>query len=203
MTDFAADGHSLRVTSLATVAESDFSARGPATSRVGSTPDFDRLYDDHFEFVWRNLRRLGVPMSSLDDATQDVFVVALRRLSDFAHRSSSKTWLAGIAIRVAANYRRRLRRKGGLEPLTEAIQDCRPGPEIHLAQFEALRQLEAILATLDDDKREVFVLAELEGMTAPEIAEVANTNLNTVYSRLRAARIAFDESLQRLERGGR
>ncbi len=204
MTDFALPGHSTltQVTSTAAVLEPSSVSPVPVR-RLAASPDFDTLYDLHFEFIWRSLRRLGVPRASLDDATQDVFVVAFRRLSDFANRSSPKTWLAGIAVKVAADCRRRLRRKGGLEPLSDSLEDGRPGPDARTAVTEALRRLDAVLVCLDDGQREVFVLAELEGMTAPEIAEATATNLNTVYSRLRAARSAFDESLRRLQRGDR
>jgi RNA polymerase sigma-70 factor, ECF subfamily len=202
MTDWGTTGHSPHVTALA-MTKPGLEMHQPAAKEIASAADFDCLYENHFEFIWRTLRRLGVSRASLDDATQDVFVVAFRRRADFAHRSSARTWLAGIAIKVAADYRRRQKRKGGLQPLTDSIEDCRPGAEAHLVQFEALRRIDEVLGTLDDEKREVFVLSEWEGMTAPEISEITNTNLNTVYSRLRAARIAFDESLQRLARGGR
>jgi len=71
-----------------------------------SETSFAQIYEEYFAFVWRSLRALGVSRSALDDATQDVFVVVHRRLSDFEGRSSLKTWLFGIACRVAANHRR-------------------------------------------------------------------------------------------------
>ena len=71
------------------------------------------------------------------------------------------------------------------------------GPHELAARSEGRRVLEHLLDALDDDKREVFVLAELEQMSAPEIAEALEMNLNTVYSRLRVARQEFDEALAR------
>jgi RNA polymerase sigma-70 factor, ECF subfamily len=202
MTDFAPSGQSVGVTSMGTAVRPLPAPLAPRPA-LALAPDFEALYGTNFGFVWRNLRRLGVPRSSLDDATQDAFVVAFRRLSDFVAGSSFRAWLAGITVRVAADYRRQVRRKGGIEPLDDTLVDRRPGPDARAAHFEALRQIDSLLSMLDDEKRETFVLSELEGMTAPEIAVATNTNLNTVYSRLRAARSAFEDSLQRLERGDR
>ncbi len=169
-------------------------------------PSFEALYEEYFNFVWRSLRRLGVGAASLDDAVQDVFVVVHRRLAEFEGRSSIKTWLFGITLRVAQEHRRRLRRKeGSLEPLDDGFVDAAPGPLEEAEKAEAVRVLDAILATLDDDKRAVFILAELEQMTAPEIAESLGINANTVYSRLRAARQAFETAMSRMQltSGGR
>lgn len=162
-------------------------------------PTFEEAYEQLFDFVWRSLRRLGVPPAAVDDALQDVFVVVHRRLAEFEGRSSLKTWVFGIALRVARDHQRTARRKGGHEPLDPRIPDESPGPVESLARAEAMRELDRILATLDEDKRTVFILAELEQMTAPEIAEALGINPNTVYSRLRAARRAFDA----LAAGGR
>ena len=143
------------------------------------------------------LRRMGGVDSSLDDAVQDVFLVVHRRFSEFERRSATKTWVAGICVRVAADYRRRLRRKGGLEPLALGVADARPDPHRAAVQLEAVHTLYQLLQELDDDRREVFVLSELEQMTAPEISAALGVNVNTVYSRMRAARMAFDEALAR------
>jgi len=160
--------------------------------------DFTTVYDEHFAFVWRSLRRLGVPDRLLDDAAQDVFIVVHRRLDGFEGRSSIKSWLFGIARRVAHDHRRRVGRKERTEELRETTADPRGATPAHDAErAEAVRVLHEILAGLDDDKREVFVLAELEQMTVPEIAEAIGINLNTAYSRLRAARLAFDAAVQR------
>jgi RNA polymerase sigma-70 factor, ECF subfamily len=189
-----------------TAAVSDLpgSAEGSMTGRsvvLAQAPSFDAVYEAHFEFVWRTLRRLGVEASTVDDAVQDVFVVVHRRLRDFEGRSSLKTWLTAIAVRVAGDHRRLVRRKGGHEPLDAAIADASPGPDEALAQAEAVRALDALLSELGEDKRAVFVLVELEGMSAPEIAEALGLCVNTVYSRLRAARRDFEAAVQRS--GGR
>lgn len=162
---------------------------------VGGGVSFELVYNDYFDFVWRSLRRLGVPEASADDALQDVFVVVHRRLGEFGGRSSLKTWLFGIAMRVTSDHRRRVRRKGGHEPLDEAVADPAPSPQEKAANAEMLSLLDRALDALDDDRRAIFVLAELEQMSAPEIAEALGVKLNTVYSRLRLARQDFERAL--------
>ncbi len=158
---------------------------------------FDALYDEHFAFVWRSLKRLGVPVEALDDAVQDVFIVALRRRSDFRGQSSERTWLFGIAHNVAHEQRRKLRRAAEHEALDEALSAPNPSPLEALTTAEALRFVRSFLETLDADRRAVFVMTELEQMPAPEVARALGVNLNTVYSRHRAARLEF---LRRVER---
>jgi RNA polymerase sigma-70 factor (ECF subfamily) len=171
-----------------------------ATPELYAELDFDRIYEEHFSFVWRSLRYLGIPPASLDDAAQDVFVVVHRRLDEFAGRSSVRTWLFGIAHMVALALLRRERKKGGHQPLSLELPSPIEGPDARFETAEAVRWLDAFLATLDDDKRAVFVLAELEQMTAPEISEALGVKLNTVYSRLRHARQALEQALA--QRGG-
>ncbi len=158
---------------------------------LGNHRELDRAYKEHFAFVWRSLRRLGVPLQALDDAAQDVFIVALRRRREFRGHSSYRTWLFGIAANVARDERRKGQRAAALEPIDEALRSPGSSPLDHATDAEAARFVEAFLLTLDDAKREVFILAELEQMPAPEIAEAVGAKLNTVYSRLRAAREAF------------
>ena len=153
----------------------------------------ETLYAAHFDFVWRSLKHMGLLDAVIDDAVQDTFVVAHRRLSDFAERSSPRTWLFGIALRVARDYRRSRSRR---ERLLEAF-GWRPEPKVqtpydHTVRAEASRVLRNFLQALPEEQRAVFVLADVEQMTAPEIAETLGVKLNTVYSRLRVSRIAFN-----------
>ena len=178
--------------------------RRPASGEIAT---FEGIYQEFFDFVWRSARRLGIPTSSVDDVVQDVFLVVHRRLRDFEGRSSMKTWIFGITLRVVADHRRSLRRKGGLSPLPDekVLGDRGEGPVAELEQRQAARVLHALLEELEDDKRTVFVLAELEQLGAKEISEMIGVPVNTVYSRLRAARDAFDGALARYrakERGG-
>jgi RNA polymerase sigma-70 factor (ECF subfamily) len=178
----------------------------PPPIPVQATPaalDFTAVYDEHFAFVWRSMRRLGVPDRLLDDAAQDVFIVVHRRLAEFEGRSTLKSWLFAIARRVAHDHRRRVGRKERTEELPETVVDRHGAtPAMDAERAEAVRVLHEILGSLADDKREVFVLAELEQMTVPEIADAIGANINTVYSRLRVARQAFEQAVaRRLARG--
>jgi RNA polymerase sigma-70 factor (ECF subfamily) len=164
---------------------------------------FDAVYDECFDFVWRAVRRLGVADASVDDVVQEVFFAVHRKLPDFVGGSSLKTWIFAIALNVVRHHRRAWRRKDApRDPVPAAALDELPdrrsrGPLQAAETSDAVRLLDRLLRELDDEKREVFVLAHLEQMTAPEIAQVLGENVNTVYSRLRAAREQFEQALER------
>jgi RNA polymerase sigma-70 factor (ECF subfamily) len=169
-------------------------------------PTFAEIYRDGFSFVWRNLRRLGVAEESVRDATQDVFLVVHRRIDSFNGTSTIKTWLFAIALRVAQDHRRAARRNAAhaapasppneRDPLDRAVAH-QAGPLEQAEAAEANRLLLQLLDELDEDRRTVFVLTELEQMSAPEIAEALGLNPNTVYGRLRSARQQFNQALAR------
>jgi RNA polymerase sigma-70 factor (ECF subfamily) len=198
-------GAELFVTERVTGGHSDGMRAGSAWPEVGpeSTAEAGRaltlaeVYEAHFDFVWRSARRLGIASLHLDDVVQEVFLVVFRRLAEFEGRSSLKTWLFAITRRIVRDHRRSARRRpaeplGAIEPA-----DLGPSADMQLARDEESRLLHAVLDQLDEDKREVFVLAELEQMSGPEIAEALDVNLNTVYARLRAARAAFEQAVVR------
>lgn len=144
-------------------------------------------YHEHFDYLWGLIGRLGVPRPQLEDAVQEVFMVLHRRRDEFRGDASVRTWLHGIAVHVARRQRERARRHasppvGVLEPKTPV------SPEAEASARQSLARLDRILAGLSDEQREVFVLAEVGELAAPEIAELLAVNLNTVYSRLRLAR---------------
>jgi RNA polymerase sigma-70 factor (ECF subfamily) len=170
------------------------------TQGAASVLDFDTLYHSNVAATWRVLQRLGVPERHLEDATQDTFIVAHRQLATFRGASSLKTWLHGIAVRVAKDYRRRETRKGGWEPLSPAIEDCGRSPQEAAEGREALDVALSLLDGLDEAQRTVFVLVEFEGLTAPEVADATGANVNTVSTRLRAARQKFNALVE--ARGG-
>jgi RNA polymerase sigma-70 factor (ECF subfamily) len=165
---------------------------------------FEEIYEEHFTFVWRTSLRLGTDPSLIDDVVQEVFLVVHRRLAEFEWRSSVRTWLFGIVRRVAARARRTAHRKpfelGNVTATDlDAFQTSAIGP-CESAEFaEELRLVQCLLDRLDDDKREAFILAELEQMTIAEVAEAVGANPNTVASRIRAARAAFDRGLAEWE----
>ena len=170
---------------------------------------FQAVYDAHFSFVWRSVRRLGIADGAVDDVVQDIFVIVHKRLDSFEERSSMKSWLFGIALHVVRDARRTLRRKpaqlGGAarsESDVDLVADrASQNPHESAAKSEAVRTLHAMLDAMDDERREVFVLAELEQMTVPEIAAAVGANPNTVYSRLRAARADFERAVARVHAG--
>ena len=164
---------------------------------------FAKVYDAHFTFVWRSARRLGAPEANLDDVVQEIFMVAFRRQDEFEGRSSVKTWLYGIVFNVVRAHRRELAQKhpevidGDRRADSDRLIDGGEGPQEHLSKREAARFIDRFLDSLDEDRRAVFVLAELEQLTAPEIALVVGARLNTVYSRLRLARVEFTQAIER------
>lgn len=202
MTEPAVTRHSAGVKPEAPVAVAPPSPApaAPAGSAARTDDRFIEVYRQHFPYVWRSLRRLGVPEPAIDDAAQDVFVVVHRRLGEFEGRSSERTWVYGIAIRVARAHRRR---SAAPAPSDVELVSEGPSPFDELAAGEATRILEGLLDALDETKREVFVLAELEEMSAPEIAACLEVKVNTVYSRLRAARADFERALARRRASGR
>jgi RNA polymerase sigma-70 factor, ECF subfamily len=177
--------------------------RSAPVQRLRAKPDseivptsFSTLYEQYFDFVWRSLRRLGVPVSALDDAAQEVFMVVHRRLPEFEGRASLKTWLFGIALNVAQHVMRSAARRAS-ERAPETLTAPVSTPQEEFLRAEAVKLLYQVLDELDPDKRSVFVMAELEQMTASEISELSGLPLNTVYSRLRLARRDFEAALKR------
>jgi RNA polymerase sigma-70 factor, ECF subfamily len=180
------------------VALEDRVALGTERHPAGNaTLDFDVVYREHFDFVWRNLRRLGVTESGLRDAAQDVFLVVHRRLREFEPRGSLRSWLYSILRRVAAAHKRQdgRRRSDDSEQADLLADESTASPEHCAVHSQALRLLLGLLDRLDDDKRDALVLVDLEGMSAPEASAILELNLNTLYSRLRSARQQMREGL--------
>jgi RNA polymerase sigma-70 factor (ECF subfamily) len=182
------------------VSSASLAPTAPYEPSAAALDDFDALYRETFPSVWRVLARLGVPPSDLHDAAQNVYLVAHRRRGEFDRRSSAKTWVVGIAINVATDVRRSLKRKP-VHPLDEKVPDAAPTPLERASQAEALELVSRLLETLPTERREIFILAEFEEFTAPEIAQALGINLNTVYSRLRLARRDFQAALESHDKG--
>jgi RNA polymerase sigma-70 factor (ECF subfamily) len=169
-------------------------AESPRSAR---RPSFHEVYRQHFDFVWRLARARRIPLSAVEDVVQEVFLVVHRQLPSFEGRSSLKTWLYTITRRVARDYARKRGNKVVGEEMKNAVATEEPGPESQAARNEAAQVLATILDGMDDVKREVFVLSEMEGMSGAEIAEALDVNPNTVYSRLRAAKAEFSAAVAR------
>lgn len=157
----------------------------------------ERVYRVHFQFVWRSLRRLGVPAADLDDAVHDVFLVVQKKLGGFEGRSSLTTWLYAICMRTASGYRRKSRRTR--EVLGDHAAFVAPDDTASTSeQREALELLDELLEEMPLEQRAVFTCFELDGMSGEQIAELLEIPLGTVWSRLRLARERFRESVSRI-----
>jgi len=154
--------------------------------------DVRAIYRTHGRFVWLSLQRLGVQPADLDDIAQDVFVIVHRRLGTFDRRARLTTWLFGICMRVAANYRRR--RRWTREVLAGGAEEERPDI---LVRREERELAERALGRLDVAKRATFVMFELEALSCLEIAELMNVPVGTVYSRLHGARRQLERTIAR------
>ena len=178
---------------------------GPATFEgARAEVTFEAVYDAHVDFVWRSARRLGVGESAADDVVQKTFLVVHRRLHEFEKRSSIKTWIFSILLRIVREHRRLLRRKSPHwfhEPSDpDVVPDGAPAsnPQEAVLRAEASRTIDHLLESLHEDKRVVFVLAELEEMSAEEISQATGLGRSVVYSRLRAARAEFERAAARM-----
>ncbi|MCY1061210.1 sigma-70 family RNA polymerase sigma factor [Nannocystis sp. SCPEA4] len=161
-----------------------------------SPGDLAEIYREHHDFMWRSLRRLGVDAADVEDAVHDAFLVVARRLPEFAGRSTLRTWLFAIAMRVAQSRRRDHQRETHHMRQYEASITPR-SPADPQRRHEVSVTLHQLLAGLDEDQRAVFIMIELENMTAPEIAAALELKVATVYSRLRLARQAMQRAVTR------
>ncbi len=167
-----------------------------ALNHTHAVPSFDDVYAEQIGFVWRTLATFGVAPAQIEDAVQDVFVIVHRKLPEWDGGAAITTWLFAIGRRVASTYRRRVdaRRTTPLEDAAEPADDADTFAAMSRAQAAAT--VLAILETLDEDKRVVFALVELEQMSVPDVARMLDLNLNTAYSRLRLARQAFEVAVR-------
>lgn len=155
------------------------------------------VYETNWSYVWRSVRKMGIPEARIEDVVQDVFIVVSRQLAAFEGRSSIKTWLYGIAFRVAQeDHRRREKEERPAVTPTEAPAPARP--DAYAERAQAARLLHELLAELPEEQRIVFVMAELEGQSPREVADSTGVGINTVYSRLRRAREHLERATERL-----
>lgn len=157
------------------------------------------IFHDQGRFVFRFLRRLGVPDADIDDVVQDVFVVVHRKLPQFDPQSSLRAWVYGICLRSAATYRKRRRSRQELTTGEEidAPDESSASPIETLDAQKGREILDGILRALPDDKREIFILYVLEELSMPEVALVLGCPLQTAYSRLYAARKLVEDAIRR------
>jgi RNA polymerase sigma-70 factor, ECF subfamily len=162
---------------------------------VRSSAEFFR---EHGAFVWRLLRRLGVPRADLDDLTQEVFLAVHRALSTYEERNQLKAWLYRIAVREAGRHRRSRPPPSSMdiEDLDQTSPDC---PEAIAQANETRARFDRLLATLDEPRRTVFVLYEIEELTMAEVAAAVGCPLQTAYSRHNSAKKQILTAARRLE----
>jgi RNA polymerase sigma-70 factor (ECF subfamily) len=166
-------------------------------------PDFDEVYRQHFPYVWRSLRRLGVAPADIEDLTHEVFVVVHRKLAEFDARRPIKPWLFGIAFRLASEDRRRARRRFEISMPSVERAGGALGADALIESDERRRLVLECLQTLDVAQRGVLILLDIDGEAAADVAAAMNIPLPTVYSRLRVARRNFAAAVRRakLRRG--
>jgi RNA polymerase sigma-70 factor (ECF subfamily) len=162
---------------------------------------FDALFRAHAPYVLRVLPRLGVAPADLEDVCQEVFVVVHRMLPTFEGRSALKTWIYGIALRVARSHRRRAyrRREIPTEQLPEAGNAYQSGP-CPIERSQELALLDEALEQLSEAQRELIVLFEIEELSVAEVAQATATSKFTIYSRLYAARRTLERHVHRKAR---
>jgi RNA polymerase sigma-70 factor (ECF subfamily) len=171
----------------------------PAEGAMSERPTFDQLFSEHARYVGRTLRFLGISEANLEDACQEVFVIVHRRLREFDHEGSARSWIRQICVHVAQNERRRVRRRRE-DTVEEPLEIATPPAQHGNAERSEMRtRLLALLDTLSEDQRRVFVLYEIEQLSMAEVAVAVSCPLQTAYSRLHAARERITLAVQKAE----
>ncbi len=185
----------------AAASQRESGAEAALHSDIVPRPDVEHLFREHGAFVWRTLRRFGLSESDSDDLCQEVFLVVFRKLDEFEHRSSFATWLYGITARVALAHRRRASTQRELPWASPPDVSTPDGPHEEVADREARALLDRALDVLDDDKRAVFILFEVEQLPMNEVARALECPVQTAYSRLHSARDEVQNFVRRASRG--
>jgi RNA polymerase sigma-70 factor (ECF subfamily) len=157
------------------------------------------LFETYYPSICRLLRRLGVRPAHIDDAAQEVFWAAARRLSDI-EPGREHSFLYGVALRVAASE---VRRQSSAIPLANVddllvLPDGGPSVEEQLSDRQARALLDEALDRLPPELRAVLVLHEIEGLEVRQIAEIEAVPIGTASSRLRRAREEFAAIARRI-----
>jgi RNA polymerase sigma-70 factor (ECF subfamily) len=151
--------------------------------------------------VWNTLRRLGVREADVEDLVHDVFLKVYLRRDGYDASRPSRPWLFGFAYRIASDYRRLARHRVEVLGSHHDIPDTSAAPDRDIDAKQQWQIVQSALASVEFDRRAVFMLHEVDGESAPDIAQALGIPLNTVYSRLRVAREEFGTALQRLRAG--
>ncbi len=159
---------------------------------------FKKIYEKEIAYVWNCLKRLGVADRDLEDKAHDVFVTFYRRLDDYDATRPVRPWLGGIAARIALDHHRLAYKKRELLSDSLGALPMYHSPDDTLVQKDHRDMIMTALDTLNLEQRSVFVLHDIQGYAVPEIAEMIDVPINTLYSRLRLARSQFTVSVRRL-----
>lgn len=162
--------------------------------------EFRTLYDEHFDFVWRTIRRMGIHESEVEDVAQEVFLVVLRRMPEFEGRSSIRTWLHGIARNLVRNHHRKRQRTRNKHAMLELAR-VGEGRDTPLDRSDDRELLLSLIGELDEAKQDIYVLTQLEGLSFAEISAELGVDVNTLRTRLHAARRQLARAAQHLMHG--
>jgi RNA polymerase sigma-70 factor, ECF subfamily len=169
----------------------------PVVATIRARPSFEQVYASELLTVWRTVRRFGVPAHAVEDVVQQVFVAVYRQLENYEGRCALSTWVFAIVLRTVSNHRRAYRRKGAAHALASLVtseEELVATGDSPLEQAEKRQATEIareVLSQMNSANAKTFVMFEIMGFTALEIAEASDVPINTVYSRLRHARQEF------------
>ncbi len=164
------------------------------------TPAFRTLFESEYGYVRGAVTRMGIRPADVPDVVHDVFVIVHRKLGELDTARPVRPWLFGIAFRVAVGVKRKMgyrsEQPDGGESAVFAPSQA-PSPEDAMSDNQRREMLAGAMDLLDDEKRAVFVLHDLDGNSMPIVAESLDIPLNTAYSRLRLAREVLRARLTR------
>lgn len=159
-------------------------------AQSGDARAFEDIYRMHRRDVSRLAARLLGPRGDLEDVVQEVFIQVFRSLGSFRGDARFSTWLHRVTVNVTLMHIRALRSRPqlGNELLHEPAAPEDDSPADGAARAERLRALYKILDTLSEKKRAVFILHDIEGLAAAQVAKMVESNVLTVRTRLFYAR---------------
>jgi RNA polymerase sigma-70 factor, ECF subfamily len=167
---------------------------------VSSSGEFRELFENHYDYVWCSLRRLGVQQRDLEDLTHDVFLEVHAKLDRYDRARPMRPWLFAFALRFASDYRKLARHKTELRAdIDEQRTDESPYEAVR--ERESAELLSRALDALSLELRAVIVLYEIDEVPMKDIASALGIPLNTGYSRLRLAREQCANALRDLSGG--
>jgi RNA polymerase sigma-70 factor, ECF subfamily len=163
-------------------------------------PDLGAMFDEHFDYVWGSLRRLGVRPCDVEDQVHEVFLRVRGRLADYDTSRPVKPWLFGFAFRVASDHRRLARHR--VEVLGAPVEAVAPAPSA-LESLEADEErslVEEALEELELDRCAVLIMHDVDEVPIPAVAQELGIPVGTAYSRLRMAREDLAAAVTRLRK---